>query len=149
MSDSSILTKPSIDEPSNVISPSSALSNWLRGTSTFLLTPRMSVNCSRRKSTPNRAASSLMSRWLAPPRSVGKLSRSGRIPAAWAMQPRLLKCCEEATDAVASHASGRGVTLRPPVPRSLEYHDRYTPDHLPCVWRGSFGQVLQQLRDPR
>src|SRR6266487_2397806 len=46
ISDSSIRTKPSIDEPSNMMSPSSAFSNWLSGTSTFLLTPRMSVNWS-------------------------------------------------------------------------------------------------------
>jgi hypothetical protein len=31
MSDSSIRVKPSIDEPSNMIWPSSAFSNWLRG----------------------------------------------------------------------------------------------------------------------
>ena len=37
-----------------MISPSSALANWLRGTSTFLLMPMMSVNCSRMKSTPKR-----------------------------------------------------------------------------------------------
>src|SRR2546425_1075772 len=47
MSDSSIRTKPSIDEPSNMMSPSSAFSNWLWGTSTFLLMPRMSVNWRR------------------------------------------------------------------------------------------------------
>jgi len=52
MSLSSIRTKPSIDDPSKVISPSSALSNWVDGTSTFLLIPVMSVNCRRRKSTP-------------------------------------------------------------------------------------------------
>src|SRR5881409_1342829 len=51
MSDSSIRTKPSMDEPSNMMSPSSAFSNWLSGTSTFLLTPRMSVNCRRRELT--------------------------------------------------------------------------------------------------
>ncbi len=44
MSDSSIRVKPSIDEPSKRICPSSAFSNWLRGISTFLMTPRMSVN---------------------------------------------------------------------------------------------------------
>ena len=37
MSDSWIRTKPSIDEPSNWISPSSAFSNCERGTSTFLM----------------------------------------------------------------------------------------------------------------
>ena len=61
-----------------MISPSSAFSNWLRGTSTFLLTPRMSVNCSRMKSTPKRWASSRRSSLLAPLRSVGKSSRLGR-----------------------------------------------------------------------
>jgi len=34
-----------------MMSPSSALSNWLSGTSTFLLTPRMSVNWSLREVT--------------------------------------------------------------------------------------------------
>ncbi len=61
-----------MDEPSNMISPSSAFSNWLRGTSTFLLMPRMSVNCSRRKSTPNRLVSASTSSFPAPLRSVGK-----------------------------------------------------------------------------
>src|SRR6266581_3063694 len=62
MSDSSIRTNPSIDEPSNMMSPSSAFSNWLSGTSTFLLTPRMSVNCRRRKDTPCFLARSRISR---------------------------------------------------------------------------------------
>src|SRR2546422_1104362 len=52
MSDSSIRTKPSIAEPSKRMSPERPLSNWLSGTSKFLLTPRMSVNCSRRNATP-------------------------------------------------------------------------------------------------
>jgi len=51
MSDSSMRVKPSIEEPSNWISPSSAFSNWERGISTFLMTPRMSVYCSRLKRT--------------------------------------------------------------------------------------------------
>ncbi len=51
MSDSSIRTNPSIDEPSNMISPSSAFSNWLSGTSTFFTAPVMSVNCRRRNRT--------------------------------------------------------------------------------------------------
>src|SRR6185503_13182063 len=62
MSDSSIRTNPSIDEPSNMMSPSRAFSNWLSGTSTFLLTPRMSVNWSRRKDTPCFLAVSRISR---------------------------------------------------------------------------------------
>ena len=37
MSDSSIRTKPSIDEPSNMIRPSSASSNCRFGISTFLI----------------------------------------------------------------------------------------------------------------
>jgi hypothetical protein len=61
-----------------MISPSSALPNWLRGTSTFLLMPMMSVNCSRRKSTPNRWDTSSRSSLLAPVKSVGKFSRLGR-----------------------------------------------------------------------
>ena len=44
ISDSSMRTKPSIEEPSNMILPSSASPNWRSGTSTFLMTPRMSVN---------------------------------------------------------------------------------------------------------
>src|SRR5256885_7367159 len=62
MSDSSIRTKPSIDEPSNMMSPSSAFSNWLAGTSTFLLTPRMSVNCNRSEDTSCFLAASRISR---------------------------------------------------------------------------------------
>src|SRR5436190_23977884 len=62
MSDSSMRTKPSIEEPSNMTSPSSAFSNWLSGTSTFLLMPRMSVNCRRRNDTPSFLARSRMSR---------------------------------------------------------------------------------------
>src|SRR6267378_2388461 len=62
MSDSSMRTKPSIEEPSNITSPSSAFSNWLSGTSTFLLTPRMSVNCSRKNDTPCFLARSRISR---------------------------------------------------------------------------------------
>ncbi len=46
ISDSSIRTNPSIDEPSNIISLSSTFSNWLIGTSTFLIVPRISENCS-------------------------------------------------------------------------------------------------------
>ena len=44
VSDSSIRVNPSIEEPSNWISPSKALLNCERGISTFLMTPRMSVN---------------------------------------------------------------------------------------------------------
>src|SRR5712664_1124037 len=62
MSDSSIRTKPSIDEPSNMMSPSSAFSNWLWGTSTFLLTPRMSVNWRRSELTSCFLAASRISR---------------------------------------------------------------------------------------
>src|SRR5476649_1215024 len=47
MSDSSIRTNPSIDDPSNMILPSSASSNCRSGISTFLIVPRMSVNCRR------------------------------------------------------------------------------------------------------
>jgi hypothetical protein len=35
-----------------MIWPSRAFSNWLRGISTFLMIPMMSVNCSRMKRTP-------------------------------------------------------------------------------------------------
>src|SRR6266567_6984223 len=62
MSDSSIRTKPSIEEPSNMISPSSAFSNWLSGSSTFLLTPRMSVNWRRSELTSCFFAASRISR---------------------------------------------------------------------------------------
>src|SRR5258705_1510217 len=62
MSDSSIRTNPSIEEPSNMMSPSSALSNWLSGTSTFLLTPRISVNWRRNDVTSCFFAASRISR---------------------------------------------------------------------------------------
>ncbi|OPY28283.1 MAG: hypothetical protein A4E28_01677 [Methanocella sp. PtaU1.Bin125] len=51
MSDSSILTKPSMDEPSNMTSPSSAFSSWLTGSATFLVVPMTSVNWSLTNST--------------------------------------------------------------------------------------------------
>src|SRR4026208_2479899 len=66
MSDSSIRTKPSIEEPSNMMSPSSAFENCDCGISTFLLMPRMSVNCRRRNRTLFFAARSRMSFLLAP-----------------------------------------------------------------------------------
>src|SRR5437667_5774245 len=62
MSDSSIRTNPSIEEPSNMMSPSSAFSNWLWGTSTFLLMPRMSVNWRRSELTSCFLAASKISR---------------------------------------------------------------------------------------
>ncbi len=39
MSDSSMRVNPSIEDPSNMISPSKAFWNWLAGNSTFLLAP--------------------------------------------------------------------------------------------------------------
>src|SRR6266581_6470486 len=62
MSDSSIRTNPSIEDPSNMMSPSRAFSNWLSGTSTFLLTPRMSVNWRRSELTSCFLATSRISR---------------------------------------------------------------------------------------
>src|SRR5664280_367672 len=53
MSDSSIRVNPSIEDPSNMICPSSAFSNWFVGTSTFLMMPSMSVNVRRRNRTPS------------------------------------------------------------------------------------------------
>ena len=73
MSDSSIRTNPSIDEPSNMMSPSSAFSNCEAGISTFLFTPRMSVNCKRMKLTLSFSVRSSMSFFVAPvvsPRSA-------------------------------------------------------------------------------
>src|SRR5687767_11154100 len=60
MSDSSIRTNPSIDEPSNMMAPSSASPNWRSGTSTFLVAPRMSVNCRRMNFTFSRSTRSRM-----------------------------------------------------------------------------------------
>ena len=40
ISDSSIRTKPSIEDPSNIILLSRAFVNWLTGISTFLITPK-------------------------------------------------------------------------------------------------------------
>jgi len=62
MSDSSIRTNPSIEEPSNMILPSSASSNCRSGISTFLMVPRISVNCRRRNFTYSRSARSRI--WL-------------------------------------------------------------------------------------
>src|SRR5471032_1026485 len=58
MSDSSMRTKPSIDDPSNMILPSSASSNCRSGISTFLIVPRMSVNCRRMNLTFSRSVRS-------------------------------------------------------------------------------------------
>src|SRR5436190_18093576 len=58
MSDSSMRTNPSIDEPSNMIRPSSASSNCRSGISTFLIAPRMSVNWRRMNLTFSRSARS-------------------------------------------------------------------------------------------
>src|SRR6267143_429250 len=66
ISDSSIRTNPSIEEPSNMISPARAFSNCDAGISTVLLMPRMSVNCSRRKRTLLEVARSRMSLAEAP-----------------------------------------------------------------------------------
>src|ERR1700704_6217075 len=66
MSDSSIRTKPSIEDPSNMMSPANAFSNCDAGSSTFLLMPRMSVNCSLRKRTLLAEARSKMSLAEAP-----------------------------------------------------------------------------------
>src|SRR5947207_14417424 len=60
MSDSSIRTKPSIDDPSNMILPSSASSNCRSGISTFLIVPRMSVNCRRMNLTFSRSVRSMI-----------------------------------------------------------------------------------------
>jgi hypothetical protein len=79
MSDSSIRTNPSIELPSNMMSPSSALANCDDGISTFLLTPRMSVNCRRRKRTLCVRARSSTSCFDAPVRSPV----AGRAGAAW------------------------------------------------------------------
>jgi hypothetical protein len=87
MSDSSIRTKPSIDEPSNMICPSSAFSNWLRGTSTFFTTPRMSVNWSRRNRTSSRSHTSRTSRletlraWSMARYSASRVIGRGRMTA--------------------------------------------------------------------
>ena len=61
MSDSSIRTKPSIEEPSNIISLSSTFSNWLTGTSTFLIVPKISVNCNLKYLTFSSSANLRMS----------------------------------------------------------------------------------------
>jgi hypothetical protein len=66
MSDSSMRTKPSIEDPSNIMSPANAFSNCEAGISTFLFTPRMSVNCSLRKRTLLPFANSRISAGVAP-----------------------------------------------------------------------------------
>ena len=69
MSLSSVRTNPSIALPSNMMSPARAFANCEVGTSTFLLTPRMSVNCRRRKLTRSERASARTSSGVAPARS--------------------------------------------------------------------------------
>src|SRR6267143_3150847 len=91
MSDSSIRTNPSIDEPSNMMSPSSAFSNWLSGTSTFLLTPRMSVNCNRRKDTPCFLARSRMSRLVVMGTRAGEGGRRRKTAEEVPLSPAVLR----------------------------------------------------------
>src|SRR5215831_18687941 len=86
MSDSSMRTNPSIELPSNMMSPSSAFSNWLAGTSTFLLMPRMSVNCSRKNATSRSLASVRMSALEAPVVFSGMTVGDGR-PFTYPPQP--------------------------------------------------------------
>ena len=87
MSDSSIRTNPSIEEPSNIMSPASAFSNCDAGTSTFLLMPRMSVNCSLRNRTLLADASSRISGAVAPAVS-GTVERACRgIPGNLSLSP--------------------------------------------------------------
>jgi hypothetical protein len=85
MSDSSIRTKPSIDDPSNMMSPASAFSNCDVGISTFLLMPRISVNCSRMNRTFNESVRSRISFFDAPVVSgVSERLRAGR----WASEQK-------------------------------------------------------------
>ena len=77
MSDSSTRTNPSMLEPSNMMSPCSAFRNCDDGISTFLITPRMSVNCSRRKRACCASASSRISLAVTPVRSEGTRDRLG------------------------------------------------------------------------
>jgi len=74
MSDSSMRTNPSIDEPSNMMSPANALANCEAGISTFLFTPRMSVNCRRIERTLFLRARSRMS-FADAPRTSGVIER--------------------------------------------------------------------------
>src|SRR5690606_23852491 len=97
--DSSMRTKPSIEEPSNTMSPSSALANWLAGTSTLLMTPVMSVNWSRRTRTfSERSRSSSSSfvamRWLAP---LWVVVGRGELGRAWLGRQALLRARLTAT----------------------------------------------------
>src|SRR5437899_6816008 len=89
MSDSSIRTKPSIDDPSSMMSPSSAFANWLSGTSTFLLTPRMSVNWRRSEETPCFLAVSKISRFVVMEVTGGKGGKVFTLPPLSSMPPWL------------------------------------------------------------
>ena len=63
-----------------MMSPASAFSNCDAGISTFLLTPRMSVNCRRMKRTLSFSVSSRMSFFDAPVVSgVSERMRAGRV----------------------------------------------------------------------
>ena len=115
-----------------MISPSSAFSNWLRGTSTFLLMPRMSVNCSRMKSTPNRRET-LEQVLLARPGQIGgEVVEAG--PFGRAGRALLLGVRHDVlSPAVVSRMkeiSGRRVRVRPTAPPSFP-RSRYPVTLLP------------------
>src|ERR1035437_9727723 len=99
MSDSSMRVKPSIEDPSNWISPSSAFSNCERGTSTFLMIPRMSVNCRRRNRTPSLSQvfriSAAFTVATPHPFFLGFRSRPRRIGAdRWKVNPNPTRCTQ-------------------------------------------------------
>jgi len=100
MSLSSMRTNPSMLEPSNMMSPASAFSNWEAGISTFLLTPRMSVNCRRRKRTLSLRVSSRTS-------FAEAFRRSGTSARDW----DTAECSSRA--AVVSIDPGAGTSLAP------------------------------------
>ena len=85
MSDSSMRTKPSMDEPSNMHSLSSAFRAWLLVMATFLSVPKISVNCKRINltsfSSRIRRMSSLvyLAICLRPPKKKITRGRVGRI----------------------------------------------------------------------
>src|SRR5690606_29808730 len=113
MSDSSMRAKPMIEEPSNMISPSRAFSNWERGTSTFLICPRMSENWSLRKLT---SSSFSRARTSSIGVAIASLRRSARCAGSGAprhRQKRTAANAKSSTTDVRSELAARHAGARP------------------------------------
>src|SRR6266705_5685702 len=146
MSDCSIRTKPSIDEPSNMMSPSSAFSNWLSGTSTFLLTPRMSVNWRRSELTSCLLATSRISRLVGIEIRGGKGAVGVPPPTAPYTPYRQLSGVVIQEELIGMRAQRDGVDILDPLHREPRI-DEVLREHAPVEQEGMIGlERLQRLQ---